>query len=67
MKIGEKCASEFNSISIVFDKPTINDFIEFLRTRESDIALEMENFGLLKNIFISLIGREPQSEHKEVK
>jgi len=59
MKIGERSASEFNAISIVFTKPTINSLIEFLKIRESDIALNMENFGLLRDLFVAVIGRGP--------
>jgi len=59
MKIGERSASEFNAISILFTKPTINSLIEFLKIRESDIAENMENFGLLRDLFVAVIGREP--------
>jgi vacuolar-type H+-ATPase subunit I/STV1 len=41
-----------------------NDLIKFLLSRESDIALDMENFGILRSVFKALIGREPKEEVK---
>ena len=32
----------------------------WLLSREDDIALEEENFGLLKDIFKEIFGREPE-------
>ena len=58
MKVGEQCASEFNALSITFDKVTINNLRKFLLERESDIASSYEDLGLLKEIFLSIIGRE---------
>jgi len=44
------------------DRKDLKDLIHFLLSREDDIALEEENFGLLKQIFKRLFGREPKSE-----
>jgi len=34
---------------------------KFLLSRESDIALEMEDFGCLKELFVEIFGREPST------
>jgi len=43
----------------------LNDLEDFLLSRESDIALEMENFYQLKSIFKRIIGRKASKEGGE--
>ena len=38
------------------------DLIGFLKSRESDIALDMEDFGCLKELFKFVFRREPKEK-----
>jgi len=39
-----------------------NNLLTFLKNREYDIAVDFEDFGLLKDVFHEVFGREPQEE-----
>ena len=47
-------------------EPVWLDLIAFLKMRESDIALDMEDFGDLKEVFKFVFGREPR-DHSRTK
>lgn len=47
------------TVTLVFSLEALNDFEDFLESRESDIALDMENFGALEKIFFEYFGRKP--------
>lgn len=46
-----KKTDEFNSISIMIEKSAFNNLVAYLKTHESDIATNFEDYGTLRNVF----------------
>lgn len=50
------------NIELVFTEEVYNDFVEYLNSHEQDIAVNINDYGELFNLFVQVLGREPGVE-----